>query len=978
MKVKIVLLLILFAFAYNFNAQNSDQLQNATLTGAADYMIEVPSIASQIAAGTFIPAEYIEKEVNPKKRGANRAVPGKGLPRGNDPLWEQQSRTTLVKGREPILTFEAASSGTTPTDPTGAVGPNHFVNAWNSSFRIWDKSGNALTDAASLGTIFPGQTMGDPIVFYDAFADRFLITEFFSNGFLVAISQGSDPVNDGWYTYQYSTSSFPDYPKFSVWSDGYYITANKDQGSPDVSEVVFAIERDEIILGNPDAQIVGFPLPDIVNSGFYSPLGFNVNGSELPPAGDSPIVYMQDDSWSGISEDHLKIWRINVDWDDPENSTISDPEEIITEAFDGLFDGGSFSNLPQPSGPDIDALQATIMYMAQYRRFSSFNSVVFNFVVDLDGNDDYAGIRWYELRQTEDGDPWAIYQEGTYVQPDGHSAFVGNMCMDVNGNIAMAYSVVSSTEYPSLRYTGRFVSDELNTMTIAEEVIVNGVQSDPSLRYGDYSQMTIDPTDDKTFWSIGEYFAGGTRKNQVGVFKLAPDLPDDVGVVSIDAPVDGSLSSADTVKITIRNFGIDTQVDIPVSYQVDGGTIVNEIFTDSLHGSTSAQYIFSTTGDFSVEGQTYWITAYTSMSTDQDNSNDTLTTSVTHLFPNDIGVTKIISPVSGSGLTTEEPVKVTIGNFGGAKQSDFDITYFLDEGTPITEQVPDTLPGSSTMTYTFDQAADLSLLGDYTLMVYTSLSGDSDMTNDTINEIITNEICQPEQNCNEGDGIAVLKLGTIENNSGCDPNGYGDYTYLITDLELGFVNKLTITTNYGDQYVKVWIDYNDNFLFENNEMVVDDYVIAPGQGAGTYMEEIDLIVGYEASLGEHMMRAKTNWNSGVPDDACEETSYGETEDYTVNLVQTTGVNELTREPNELIIGSSSDDRFKLSFTAVNLSENLILTVHNTSGQKVIQNWVYNNGGKYEYDFDMSHAPPGVYLVRLGSSNFGKVKKIVVN
>lgn len=978
MKVKIVLLLILFAFAYNFNAQNSDQLQNATLTGAADYMIEVPSIASQIAAGTFIPAEYIEKEVNPKKRGANRAVPGKGLPRGNDPLWEQQSRTTLVKGREPILTFEAASSGTTPTDPTGAVGPNHFVNAWNSSFRIWDKSGNALTDAASLGTIFPGQTMGDPIVFYDAFADRFLITEFFSNGFLVAISQGSDPVNDGWYTYQYSTSSFPDYPKFSVWSDGYYITANKDQGSPDVSEVVFAIERDEIILGNPDAQIVGFPLPDIVNSGFYSPLGFNVNGSELPPAGDSPIVYMQDDSWSGISEDHLKIWRINVDWDDPENSTISDPEEIITEAFDGLFDGGSFSNLPQPSGPDIDALQATIMYMAQYRRFSSFNSVVFNFVVDLDGNDDYAGIRWYELRQTEDGDPWAIYQEGTYVQPDGHSAFVGNMCMDVNGNIAMAYSVVSSTEYPSLRYTGRFVSDELNTMTIAEEVIVNGVQSDPSLRYGDYSQMTIDPTDDKTFWSIGEYFAGGTRKNQVGVFKLAPDLPDDVGVVSIDAPVDGSLSSADTVKITIRNFGIDTQVDIPVSYQVDGGTIVNEIFTDSLHGSTSAQYIFSTTGDFSVEGQTYWITAYTSMSTDQDNSNDTLTTSVTHLFPNDIGVTKIISPVSGSGLTTEEPVKVTIGNFGGAKQSDFDITYFLDEGTPITEQVPDTLPGSSTMTYTFDQAADLSLLGDYTLMVYTSLSGDSDMTNDTINEIITNEICQPEQNCNEGDGIAVLKLGTIENNSGCDPNGYGDYTYLITDLELGFVNKLTITTNYGDQYVKVWIDYNDNFLFENNEMVVDDYVIAPGQGAGTYMEEIDLIVGYEASLGEHMMRAKTNWNSGVPDDACEETSYGETEDYMVNLVQTTGVNELTREPNELIIGSSSDDRFKLSFTAVNLSENLILTVHNTSGQKVIQNWVYNNGGKYEYDFDMSHAPPGVYLVRLGSSNFGKVKKIVVN
>lgn len=516
-----LLLVLTFSIASQFAfSQNGAEAQKATLVLESQPMIEVPSIASQIENGTFKPAEDKPFEVNPKKWGKNIAVPGKGFPKGNDPLWDQQASATKTPGKAPSLVFEAASASATPTDPTGAVGPNHFINAWNTSFRIWDKAGNALVPAAALGTVLNGN-LGDPIVMYDRYADRFFISEFYSNGFSVAVTQGPDPVNDGWYVYNWSTSSFPDYPKYSIWSDGYYITANKDQGSPGTSEVVFAIERDEMLAGNSSAQMIGFPLTDIVISGFYSPLGFNCNGPTLPPAGNAPIVYMQDDVWSGVSSDHLKIWNINVNWSSPGSSTISSPQEISVTAFDGLFDGGSFSNLPQPSGGDIDALQATIMYMAQYRRFGGYNSVVFNFVVDLDGNDDYAGIRWYELRQTNDGDPWSIYQEGTYSQPDGHSAFSGNMCMDASGNIALAYTSVSSSLYPALRYTGRFASDPLGVMTMTEEVIANGTTSDPATRYGDYSQMTIDPSDDVTFWSIGEVFFSG-RKNYVGVFQFAP------------------------------------------------------------------------------------------------------------------------------------------------------------------------------------------------------------------------------------------------------------------------------------------------------------------------------------------------------------------------------------------------------------------------------------------------------------------------
>ncbi|HPR27434.1 PKD domain-containing protein [Lentimicrobium sp.] len=551
------------SFAQNYTIQSESGRLHPTLITTSEPVILVKSIADQLSSGEFIPAVDIQKEVNPKRWGTNTSVPGKGLPKGNDPLFESQRATgTKSPGRLPLLTFEAASAGSTPTDPTGAVGPNHFVNSWNSSFRIWDKTGNPLTSPASLGTLFPG-TMGDPIVIYDRYADRFLITEFFSNGFDVAICQGPDPVNDGWYVYRFNTNTFPDYPKFSVWSDGYYITANKDQSSASTSQVVFALDRNKMLTGDLTAQMLGFPLTGIVTSGFYSPLGFNCNGPTLPPPGNAPIVYMQDDSWSGVSTDHLKIWNVNVDWTTPASSTISAPQIINTAAFDGLFDGGSFSNLPQPSGSDIDALQATIMYMAQYRRFSGHNSVVFNFVVDLDGNDDYSGIRWYELRQTADGAPWSIFQEGTYAQPDGHSAFCGNMCMDANGNIGLAYTTVSSTIFPALRYTGRLATDPPGIMTMAEQVIFNGTQRDPASRYGDYAQMTIDPNDDATFWSIGEVFTGSARKSYVGVFQFAP-------------PALSAAFSADAVTVCAGSSLTFTDESIPQptswSWSFPGGT----------------------------------------------------------------------------------------------------------------------------------------------------------------------------------------------------------------------------------------------------------------------------------------------------------------------------------------------------------------------------------------------------------------------
>jgi len=980
MKLKFYLILFFFAFSLTLVAQQAQQIQHATLTVTAANMIEIPSIASQIASGQFIPAENIAKEYNPKHSDANKAVPGKGLPLGNDPLWQMQNSGTRIQGREPELIFDVVSgSESTPTDPTGAIGPNHYVNAWNSSFRIWDREGNPLTPPASLGSLFPGETLGDPIVMYDRYADRFIITQLSEtpNSFLIAVSQGADPVNDGWYTFRFNSGSFADYPKFSVWSDGYYITANKNSGSAGTSEVVFALERDKLLLGDLTAQMVGFPLTNIVTGGFYSPLGFNANGTELPPAGNAPIVYMQDDSWAGVSTDHLKIWTVNVDWDNTGNSTISVPQVIPTTPFDGLFDGGSFSNLPQPSGPDLDALQATIMYMAQYRRFADHNSVVFNFVVDLDGNSDLAGIRWYELRQDTDGDPWAIYQEGTYAQPEGHSAYCGSIGMDVNGNIGMGYTVVSSTLVPSIRYTGRFANDPLSEMTVAEDVIRNGTESDPSDRYGDYAQLTIDPVDDKTFWHDAEYFTGGTRKNVVGVFKLSPDFSLDAGIIDVPAPQNGLLTNAEPITVTIRNFGSDSIYNFPVSYQIDGGDVITEMVEDTLPGVSNLDYTFTTPGDLSIEGNTYSLVTYTSLEADEDLLNDTLTVLVTHLFPNDIGIATIIEPVSGSDLSSVEPVTVIIDNYGGATQIDFNVSYTLNGATPVVEVVPGPLDGSSSMSYTFATTADFTNLGDYTLLVNTFLPGDSDTSNDSLEVIITKTLCQPEINCSQGDGFKLFKVGDIDNPSDCSPNGYGDFTDQETDLTQNSTNELVVTTNYGDQFVKVWIDFNDNFVFENSEVVVNNVEIADGMIDGTFTDTMNLVIPSEANLGQHIMRGKTNWDAIVPSDACDASSFGETEDYMANIVFPVGIDEQLLGDNKLEVSYLPGNHFVISLKTNTITETLIVTVHNVLGQKMIQNRVNYQNGAYTYDFDMSYAKAGVYLVRLGSYKVGKVTRIIV-
>ncbi|MEM6830042.1 MAG: T9SS type A sorting domain-containing protein [Bacteroidota bacterium] len=566
----------------------------------SSYVREIPPLSKM---DNIISASGFEHKAPPKRRGKNTVVPGKGLPKGEDPLMvlQQSMRSTNFSTSseplEPLANF-IAHQGTVLNDPTGAIGPNHYVYAFNSGFGILDRAGNVLLPEASLATLFPNEDLGDPIVMYDNYADRFIIMQFSNtpNGILIAVCRGADPINNGWYTYRFNTGSFPDYEKLSIWSDGYYITANKDSFTAGTSEVVFAVDRDKMLLGQP-AAMIGFPLPGITTSGFYSPGGLNSTGADLPPAGvGHQIIYMQDDAWFGVDRDHLKIWTTTVDWSNPTNSSIELTQELNTIPFDGVLDGGSFQNIDEPGpGPDIDALQATMMFMTNYRRFPSYNTVTLNFAIDISGDDTRSGIRWMELRQPSDGAPWTAYQEGTYIDPNGHSAFSGSINMDAQGNIGLGYTIASTTQFTSIRYTGRMADDPLGVMTIGEGFVVDGDARTNRFdgRYGDYAQLTMDPTNDLTFWHIGEYMQGEpatVRKSQVVAFQLAPDFVDSVPPTPPHSVYVTGVTAGTT---TLNWFPSSDNVGV-VGYEVyDGTTLLaktgtgNKLLVTDLTPSTS-------------------------------------------------------------------------------------------------------------------------------------------------------------------------------------------------------------------------------------------------------------------------------------------------------------------------------------------------------------------------------------------------------
>jgi len=520
---------LMAAMLISFTASAQEQ-KNAESINTASSMQYVPSLASRI--NDLIPSGDSNKEAENKNSIMPQVVPGKDPQIEDDYFVRNRNRMEQTRNvSPPSLVFDAVTQEVYPTDPSIAVGPNHVMVVYNVGFRIFDKEGNPLTGQLDDSNIFANDsTCCDPTISYDNAADRWVISILSAvqwgstfDGIQIAVSDGPDPLTAGWNSYQFNMETHAQ--KLSVWSDGYYMTAN----SPGVDKI-HAFERDVMLAGGPSPQIIGFDLPGAVINGFLNPQALNVTDDNLPAAGGAAFVMMQDDAYAGINSDHVKLWTVDVDWNTPSNSTVTLEPQIPLTPFISVFDGGGFDNLVQPGGFAINALYGTIMNQAQFRKFDTHNSAVFNFTVDTDaGSGKLAGARWVELRQTADNQPWTLYQEGTYTAPDGRHAWCGSMAMDASGNIAIGYASMSGPTTPttvrvSSYYSGRLNGDPLGTMTVAEGLIANGTADFHTFnRYGDYSKMDVDPSDGHTFWFQTEYM-NPVRKNVVGAFQFEPTL----------------------------------------------------------------------------------------------------------------------------------------------------------------------------------------------------------------------------------------------------------------------------------------------------------------------------------------------------------------------------------------------------------------------------------------------------------------------
>ena len=975
MKSKFTLLLFLFAAFITAQAQDDTQ-DGLSYVGKSAEKITVPSLASRSNLETPI------FQTSPPQDGRSakvNVIPGKDPQTRNDYFTENpNSLAGQIPTRDALFDFVVGNNVGSPSDPAIAVGPDHAFIVYNNGFMIYDKVGNIVQNPTAPSAIFNSNGCCDLTASYDNLAQRWVISYLYVNsGVRIAVSSGSNPLTSTWDVYLFPQIN--DYNKLSVWRDGYYIT---DNGARDV----WVIDRDAVLDGDSSANIQGFTISGVQGQGFTSAQVLNITNDVHPTTGGAPLVYMRDDGFGGVSQDAINIWTVNVDFDTPSNSDVSDPEVFTNiEPFINVFDGGSFANLAQPgNGSSIDALQSTIMNQAQFRKFPTYNSALFNFVVDVEASNsiERAGIRWYEFRQTTDGGPWSMEQEGTYTAPDGRHAWMGSMAMDNQGNIGMGYSTMAGPNTPnpsqnrvSAAYTGRFSTDTSGVMTIEETVFGASTGNISGNRFGDYAKLDVDPNNDNEFWFITEY----RFTNHVAVFKIAPEASLDMGVVDIVQPEDGDLGATENITVTVRNFGIDNQTNIPISFTIDGGTTINEVIEGPIASGENFDYTFTATANLAADGTTYTICAATGITGDELPDNDQFCKDVTSLLDYDTGVVAITAPTSGP-LGGAEQITITVQNFGMFTQTSIPVFYNINGGAQISETYTGNLAVGESDTYIFTQTADFSEIGDYIVTAATALDGDDNPANDPLVVTIASTLCQPQSNCADfNDGVTEFSLADQDLivNCGTDPAGYSDDSDIVFNFVLND-NPFegTLQVGYADSRFALWIDFNDNNEFETSELVANELVANENQD---YDFVVDFSTVSGVTPGTHRMRLR-----GEDDDQdgdvlspCDDLEFGRTNDYTANISGELGVDDATFSDAVFIITSTDNKMFDLEFLTTTYTEDLNIHVYNTLGQNLAFYTLEHNGAGYIKTINMSYVASGVYFVRIGDKELNKVQRIIV-
>jgi hypothetical protein len=504
---------------------------------------------------------------------------------------------TLSTGKGILHNYAGQNSGSNPPDCNGTVNDTYYFQVVNSTYQIFDKStGATVAGPSDLNTIFnsslPGASCndGDPIVLWDEKANKWFYSEFSlcgSNDYmLIAVSQTSDPTGS-WYSWSYDVDDKPDYMKFGIWEDGYYMATNTSgSGKKDV----YVFERDVMIAGGASPQMIGFDNPNRPSTfdNFHCILPMDNDGDWAPAGTPGQFITIADDGQSNPA-DELWIFELNADWTTPSNSTFARTQTLSVNSFDGNFTG-DWNNIPQSgTSQKLDALSTILMYRAQYRNFGSSQRLVCAHAIAESSSE--AALRWYELENTGSG--WSIRQQSTY-NPDNISRWNMSIAMNGDKEIAIGYSVSNSSMHPGIRYCGQSSSANAsanNTLDIAETTIQSGSYSQDSYnRWGDYCNISIDP-DDHTFWFTSEYVTSSSHGTRIAAFELSSAGGAPVANFSADNTSPGV---GQTVVFT------DASTNSPTSWSWSFSPTTVTYVDGTSSSSQNPHVTFDAAGDYSV------------------------------------------------------------------------------------------------------------------------------------------------------------------------------------------------------------------------------------------------------------------------------------------------------------------------------------------------------------------------------------------
>ncbi|MFC5187430.1 hypothetical protein [Actinomadura harenae] len=524
-----------------------------------------------------------------------------------------------------------------PPDPNATVGSTQVVEVVNTAYAVFNKStGTATYGPVNTSTLFSGfggscetTNDGDATVRWDTLASRWIVTQFANVSSAsgpyyecVAVSTSADATGS-YSRYSYQFTDFPDYPKISVWPDAYYLTYNLFNGNTFVGAEACAMDRSSMLTGAAATQQCF-----TTSSSYGGLLAGDLDGSTPPPSGENELLV-----GLGATNTSLAYWKFHVDWTTPANSTFTGPSSLTVASYTTAC-GSTGTCVPQSgTTQQLDSLSDRIMYRLAYRNFGDHEAFVTDHAVTVASA---VGTRWYELRLSG-GNP-TVYQQGTYA-PDSTYRWMGSIAMDHVGNIALGYSQSSSSSHPSIRFTGRAPADPLGTMTQAETTTITGAGSQTSYsRWGDYTSMAVDPSDDCTFWYTNEYepangsFNWHTRLTSFTLPGCASTPTNDFSISA--SPASGSVTaggSATTTVSTAVTTGSAQTVTLAASGLPTGATASFSPSSVTSGGSSTATI---TTGSSTPAG-TYPITITGTG------------TSATH----STGYTLTVNPVGGGGIT---------------------------------------------------------------------------------------------------------------------------------------------------------------------------------------------------------------------------------------------------------------------------------------------------------------------------------------